>query len=631
MTLFGRSIIPAALALALVAPAVPAQEDSSMDDAQAYRWNLADIYPDEAAWQQARQDVESRLVSLAECQGHLTESAARLKGCLDSLYGALKEMQRVESYASMLSDEDTRAARPLELRQEASLLGSHFASVTSFIEPELLAAGEARIDELLAADPSLELYRHALEDTLRRKPHTLGEEAEGVIADASLMSDAPYSIYSILANADMPWPTVTLSDGTSVRLDQSGYTRWRATENRADRKLVFDTFWKTWKEWERTCGVTLYSQVKRDMFYAKARNYPNALAAALDRTNVPEAVYRTLIAATNDGLPTLYRYFKLRGRMLGITDLRYYDIYPPLVTADLSFPVATGEKVVLDALAPLGKDYVDTVRRGFGQRWMDVFPQPGKRSGAYSNGSVYDVHPYVLMNYNDDYESVSTMAHEWGHAMHSYLANAAQPFATSDYSIFVAEVASTFNEALLLDHMLATAKDDTERLYYLGSALEGLRGTFFRQAMFAEFELRIHELVEKGEALSGQRLTKEYGELLRRYHGQDQGVLTVDDAYTVEWAYIPHFYYNFYVYQYATSLAASSLFADEVLAGRPGARERYLSVLESGGSAYPYQLLKDAGVDLATPAPYESLLSRMNRIMDEIETILARRKGGAAR
>jgi len=351
------------------------------------------------------------------------------------------------------------------------------------------------------------------------------------------------------------------------------------------------------------------------------------VAAALDGDNIPEAVYRTLIQETNANLATLHRYFKLRARMLGIKQLRYYDIYPPLVKADIKFPIETGEGLVLDALAPLGKDYVATVRKGFKHRWMDAFPRPGKRSGAYSSGSVYDVHPYVLMNYNDDYESVSTMAHEWGHTMHSYLANASQPFPTADYSIFVAEVASTFNEALLLQHMLKTAPNDTERLYYLGSALEGLRGTFFRQAMFAEFELKVHELVEKGEALSGQRFSEIYGDLLRRYHGDAQGIVKIDDAYTVEWAYIPHFYYDFYVYQYSTSIAASSLFAQEVLAGEPGARDRFLGVLKAGGSRYPYELLKDAGVDLATPAPYEALVQRMNTIMDEIEAILDRRNG----
>jgi len=298
-------------------------------------------------------------------------------------------------------------------------------------------------------------------------------------------------------------------------------------------------------------------------------------------------------------------------------------------TVDLKFPIDRGEALVLDAVKPLGEEYVADMRKGFTSRWMDVYPQAGKRSGAYSNGSAYDVHPYLLLNYNDDYESVSTLAHEWGHAMHSYLANGAQPYPTANYPTFVAEVASTFNEALLLRRMLAEAKGDDERLFLLGSYLENLRGTFFRQAMFAEFELAIHEAVEKGEALTGEKLSSMYGELLRRYHGHDAGVLKIDDAYTVEWAYIPHFFYNFYVYQYATSIAASTQLARDVLDNKPGARERYLGLLKAGGSRYPYEMLKEAGVDLASPAPYRVLGEQMKWAMDEIEGILAGRSSAS--
>ncbi|MBP1621606.1 MAG: pepF, partial [Acidobacteria bacterium] len=400
----------------------------------------------------------------------------------------------------------------------------------------------------------------------------------------------------------------------------------------ADRLLVFGEFWKTYGAYQRTFGVTLDAQVKRDLFYARARNYPNCLAAALDAGNVPESVYRTLIAEVNRALPTLHRAFKLRGRLLGIADLAYHDIYPPLVPElEVRFPIDAGKALMLESLAPLGAEYSAVVRRGLEGRWMDVYPRTGKRSGAYSNGAAYDVHPYVLMNYNDDYESVSTLAHEWGHALHSHLANQAQPYPTADYSIFVAEVASTFNEALLLDRMLKQATSDDQRLYYLGSYLEGLRGTFFRQTMFAEFELAIHEAGERGEALTSEKLSAMYGELLRRYHGHDAGVLRIDDAYTVEWAYIPHFYYNFYVYQYATSLAASTQLAREVMDGKPGARERYLGLLRAGGSRYPYELLREAGVDLASETPYRALVAQMNWAMDEIDAIVARRGAPAAR
>jgi oligoendopeptidase F len=309
-----------------------------------------------------------------------------------------------------------------------------------------------------------------------------------------------------------------------------------------------------------------------------------------------------------------------------VPQLHYYDIYPPLVKGDFKIPYAQGRKLVLEAVAPLGKDYVDALAYGLDHRWMDLYPRPRKQSGAHMDGYAYDVHPYVLMNYNDDYESVTTVAHEWGHAMHSYLANKAQPFVTSNYAIFIGEIASTFNEELLLQHVLETAKSDDERLYYLGTALEQLRGTFFRQAMFAEFERNIHARVDKGEPLSGDAFTKTYCDILKRYHGASEGVVAIDDAYCVEWEYIPHFYNAFYVYQYATSIAASSLFAKRVLEKQPGALERYLNLLKAGGSNYPYDLVKTAGVDLATPEPYQALVARMNSIMDDIEAILARQK-----
>jgi oligoendopeptidase F len=365
--------------------------------------------------------------------------------------------------------------------------------------------------------------------------------------------------------------------------------------------------------------------VKTDWFNARVRRHPSSLASALSGNNVPEAVYRTLLAETNANLPTLHRYFRLRGRMLGVADLRYWDIYPPMVKLDKKFTYAEAKRATLAAAQPLGAAYVTDLAACLDGRYTHVYPQPGKRSGAYMSGSVHDAHPYVLLNHNDDYESLSTLAHEWGHGMHSVLANRTQPAPVAQYSIFTAEIASTCNEALLLDQMLKIAKDDDERLFYLGSALEQLRGTFFRQAMFAEFELRIHEEVEKGNALSGDAFTQIYADILRRYHGDAAGVLKIDDLVTVEWAYIPHFYRNFYVYQYATSIAASQAFAERILAGEPGAVDTYLGLLKAGGSDYPYELVKKAGVDLATPEPYRALVKRMNAIMDQIESILDKR------
>jgi oligoendopeptidase F len=387
-----------------------------------------------------------------------------------------------------------------------------------------------------------------------------------------------------------------------------------------------DAFFATFKTYQRTLGVTLYSQLKEALVLARVRNYPDSITRALDARHIPVEVIDTLIAQTNASLPTLHRYFRLRARMLGLPQMHYYDIYPPLVHSDLKFPLATAKELVLEAVAPLGPDYVATMDRGFRSRWMDAYPRKNKQSGAHMAGTAYDVHPYVLMNYNDDYASVTTVAHEWGHAMHSYLSNHAQPFATARYPIFIAEIASTFNEEMLLKRVLQTVRNDDERLFYLGSALEQLRGTFFRQAMFAEFERAVHARVDKGEPLAGGGMTKIYCDILKRYHGAAEGVVAIDDNYCVEWEYIPHFYNPFYVYQYATSIAASSLFAQKVASGEPGALERYLDLLRAGGSDYPYDLVKAAGVDLATPAPYQALVAHMNEIMDQIEAILAKRK-----
>lgn len=604
----------------LVALLIAATPGLSQDEQDT--WNLADLYPSVAAWEEARAALEARLPEIDGCQGHLGDSAAQLQACAELLYGVFRDFARLSSYAAMAADADTRDATHQQRRSEVQILSSRLQEKVAFLNPELLEIGEERLHTLLEELDGLHVYRQPIRDVLRQAPHTLDEEGETLMAATSAIRRLPSNTYRTLANADMPWPTITLSDGEEVVLDQAAYTRYRAVPNRADRVRVFQAFWDQWKQFESTFGVTLAGQLDAHLFTFRQRSYENSLSQALDGSAIPEAVYRTLVAETNAHLDTLHRYFTLRGRMLGIDDLGYHDIYPPLVETDKTFPLETGKRLSLEAVAPLGPAYAEVMAHGLENRWMDAYPRPGKRSGAYMNGSAYDVHPYVLMNYNDDYESVSTLAHEWGHAMHSYLASQAQPYPTAGYSIFLAEIASTFNEALLLEHVLERAADDEERLYYLGSALENLRGTYFRQTMFAEFELEIHDRAEAGEALTGARFSEIYGDLLRRYHGHDQGVLTIDDAYTVEWAYIPHFYYNFYVYQYATSLAASSLLAEAVLQGRPGAVDGYLDLLRAGSSDYPYDLLRKAGVDLATPEPYRAVFARMNAIMDQIEGIL---------
>jgi oligoendopeptidase F len=590
------------------------------------RWNLADLYPSVDAWNAEAAKLAAQMKDLAACKGHLGDNAARFKKCLDLQADMYKRFTRMNVYSSEQLAEDTASANYLELSQKTAVLGSKLSEAHSFFDPEILRVGKQKISRFLAQDASLKIYRHPLDEILRLAPHTLDGEGETLIAKFGLMTGAGRDAYTILTNADIPWPTIKLSTGEDARLDASGYTKYRAAPNRDDRKRVMDAFFGAFKTYERSLGVTLYSQLKEGAVLAKVRKYPDSITRALDMRQVPVKVIDTLIEQTNANLPTLHRYFRLRAKMLGVPQMQYYDIYPPLVQSDIKFPIEGAKKLVLEAVAPLGPDYVAAMDKGFNNRWMDAYPRKGKLGGAHMAGIAYDVHPYVLMNYNDDYESVTTMAHEWGHAMHSYLANRAQPFVTASYPIFIAEIASTFDEQLLLNRVLKTAKSDDERLLYLGSALEGLRGTFFRQAMFAEFERNIHARVDRGEPVAGEALTKIYCDILKRYHGAAEGVVGIDEQYCVEWEYIPHFYNPFYVYQYATSIAASSLFAQKVASGEPGALKRYLDLLRAGGSDDPYALVKTAGVDLATPAPYQALVAQMNKIMDEIEAILAKRK-----
>jgi len=594
------------------------------DDGQ-YRWNLADLYSSPSAWDADAKELSDEIGSLQACQGQLGDSATRLKACLDLNFEATKRFYRLFAFALLRRDQDTSDTGGNELLQRAGVLRSRLNQGTAFLQPELLALGPKQVQTLLSEEPALAIYGHYLDNVERASSHTLTKEGEGVIAAFGLIDNTADSVYTIFTNAEMPRAMIKLPDGTEARLDDSGYEQYRQVESRDVRKLVFDEFWGAQKKFEETLGTTLYKAMQRDWVNASVRHYPDSLSAKLDDDKVPVAVYQTLIEQVNSGLPTLHRYLRLRARLLGIPDLHYYDLYSPLVHSDRKYSPEVAEALTLKAVEPLGEVYVHEMREAFGHRWVDFYPRPHKTSGGYMMGAAYNVHPYLLLNHDDSYESVSTFAHEFGHAMHTRLADEAQPFVNSKYSIFVAEIASTCNEELLLEHMLKVSKSDDERIFYLGSALENLRGTFFRQAMFAEFERDTHQIVDRGEPLSGAALTRLYGDLLKRYYGDPEGVVKIDDLYAVEWSFIPHFYNAFYVYQYATSVAASSLFADAIVQRKSGARERYLELLRAGNSDYPYELVKKAGVDLATPAPYQSLLARMNRIMDQIEALTAKR------
>ena len=592
-----------------------------------YTWDLTEIYPSVEAWEEARNAVMVKFESIEARRGTLGNSAGDLYDALALVSDTSREAARVFVYASLNADEDLRETDTQERRQLGQVMFARMTEATAWMQPEILRVGEEVINDFIKEDERLERFAFQLEDSLRNAPHTLGDEAEETLAYFSQAFGSPNTIYGMVANSDIPWPTIKLSTGEEGVIDSQGYSRFRGSENREDRKLVFDTFWEKWLEYRNSVGAILSAHLQTQVALAKARNYDSVLHRELFQDNLPPEVYRTLVTEVNAALPTLHRYFRLRARMLGIEEMRYYDIYPPLVSLDKEFDIETSKRITLEAMAVLGDDWVDMQKTAMDQRWMHVYPQRGKRSGAYMQPSAFDVHPYVLLNHNDDYTSLSTLAHEWGHAMHSLYSKQSQPFDTAFYATFIAEIPSTSLELILQDYMIKNAASKEEKLYYLGSALESLRGTFFRQTMFAEFELSLYEAVERGEALSGERISEMYGEILKRYHGHDEGVVIIDDLYTNEWMFIPHFYYNMYVFQYATSqTAGTALYAKIAEEGESGV-ENYKNLLRAGGSDYPYTLLTNAGVDLAQPGPYRAVVAKMNAIMDEMEELLAEQGG----
>ena len=624
--------LPGALMLFAASTLVSqAQEHDRSKVPDEYKWDLTALYPTDQAWRVAKGKLAAELPKLRQFQGTLGSSASHLADALETQSNLEKDLARLYSYAGMKSDEDTRVSTYQGMQQEMIQLGSEFGTECAFFEPEILKMDNATIEKFLTQEPRLHVYRHYLEDIARRRAHTLSNAEEKLLAASSIMASGPSSVYGIFADADFPYPSVTLSNGKTVKLDKAAFSLYRASQSREDRQKVMEAFFTALGKYRGTFGSMMNSNVQTSVFYARARNYPDSLQATLDQPNIPVSVYSRLVEGVNRNLPTFHRYLKLRKRMMGLSDLHYYDLYAPLVSSvDTNYTVDAAEKNILDALAPLGSEYAVGAKHAFTERWIDMYPTEGKTSGAYSNGSAYDVHPYMLINYNGKYEDMSTIAHELGHTMHSYFSNKTQPYALSSYPIFVAEVASTFNEALLNDYMLKKIKDDATRLSLLGSYLEGIKGTVFRQTQFAEFELRMHEMVEKGEPLTGDSLSKLYGEIVKKYYGNDQGVCIVDDYVANEWAYIPHFYNSFYVFQYATSFTASSALSEKVLAGGPGATDRYLKFISAGKSKYPIELLKDAGVDMTTDEPLELTVKKMNRVMDEMEKLLDKKGTVAA-
>ena len=438
-----------------------------------------------------------------------------------------------------------------------------------------------------------------------------------------MLLGGPGTLHGVLLNAEIPRPEFTTAGGETGPLTPANFGRWRTGNDRTERRRLFEAYFGSYAPFRETLGANLFECLKGHVFRARVRRYPSCVEAALDADRIPKTVYTNLISRVRENLPLLHRYYRLRAKALRIPDLGYHDLHCPVVPgSSRRYGVAEAANLVREAMEPLGPEYGRGLAQSFEERWIDWHPAPGKRSGAYANGSAYDAHPYMLLNFNGDFDAVSTLAHEAGHAMHSWLSNRHQPFASADYCIFVAEVASTFNEALLHEAMLRKAATPEEKAFLLASWIDQIRATLFRQTFFAEFELAIHERAERGEALTGESTSELYLALLREHQGHEAGACRVDDLYAVEWASVPHFYYDFYVYQYSTGIVAATSLAADVLGGKPGARERYLEFLSSGSSDYPLELLRRAGVDLESPEPYRATFRELERRIAELESLI---------
>jgi oligoendopeptidase F len=588
-----------------------------------YKWDLSILFTSDNEWNAARESLYARIGELEKYKGTLTRSSADLLGFLKLSTELGKEATRLSGYASFNSNLDTRNMKYSGMSQQLQQLFSEIGTRTAFADPEILKADWSVIEGFIKSEPQLAPYRNGLEDMFRMKKHSLSESEERIMSLTSLIGGTSSSVYNTFSNAEMPVPSVKLSDGSDVKLTLAQYNLYRALPNREDRKKVFNAFWNNWEDYKATYGEMFYGNIKRQMFNAKARYYNSTLEASLDQFNIPVVVYKSLVDNVNKNLPAFHRYLNIKKRMLGVDTLKYYDLYAPAVKdVDLKFNYEDGSRLVLEALKPLGEEYVATVKKAIDSRWIDVYPTKGKQQGAYSSGMTKELHPFILLNYNDMYPDVSTLAHELGHTMHSYFSNKTQPTPLANYSIFVAEVASTFNEVLLFNYMMKNVTDDNVRLSMLMTWLDVFKGTLFRQTQFAEYELKVHEAAWKGMPLTGETLSKMYLDVVKKYYGDDKGVCSVDKNIEMEWAFIPHFYRGFYVYQYSTSFTASISLAEKVLSGDKEALRKYIQFLSSGGSDYPINLLKKAGADMTTNEPFDKTIAAMNKVMDEIEKIL---------
>jgi oligoendopeptidase F len=586
------------------------------DIPEEYRWQLEDIYQNQDEWEKDFSRVQELINHIGTYQGGVGESASGLKQVIEILNEMQCKGDNLYVYSRMRRDEDNSNAQYQTLFDRAEGLGVQANAAVAFVVPELLTMTREQVKEYEETEPELAVYAHYFDELFRQKEHILSEKEERLLAMSADLSSASNNIFTMLNNADIKFPHIRDENGQEVELTKGRYGRFMESRDRRVRQEAYEGLYSTYKGLSNTLAATLSSSVKRDIFYARARNYPSALHAALDQDNVPVDVYDQLIKSVHGHLDSMYRYMKIRKKMLQVDPLYMYDIYVPLVREfDMKVPYEEAKEITLKGLKPLGDEYLSVLRQGYERRWIDVYENQGKTSGAYSWGT-YNTHPYVLMNYDDKLDDLFTLAHEMGHSLHSYYSNQTQPYVYSSYSIFVAEVASTVNESLLIDHLLKNSNDPQEKMYLLNHYLEQFRGTVFRQTMFAEFEKLTHERVEAGDALTPEAMGEMYRELNSKYYGPD---VVMDDNICVEWARIPHFYSAFYVYKYATGFSAATAIKQSILEEGQPAIDRYLDFLKSGSYDYPINLLQKAGVDLTTPEPVEKALNYFTQLLDEFE------------
>lgn len=585
-----------------------------------YLWATENIYSDKAAWEKELAVVEALAGEMVQFKGTLNRGPEQLYKALAFRDELEPRLERVAVYASLLSDQDTRVGETQGMESRVRTVMVKYGAQTSWFGPELTAIPFETVKEWMEKHGKLALYRQYFDDLYRQKKHILSPREEELIALGGEVRSTPYNAYNLLTNADIKFPKIRDEKGREIELDDSAYYLYMRSTDRRVREDAYEAIVGTYGNYRNTAAALLNGAVQGHIFNMKARNYDNCLAAALDGGNIPTRVYQNLIDTVNKNLPLLHRYQAIRKKALRLDDgVRAWDLFAPFVT-DAKYEITYEEAVrqIQEALEPLGEEYLAGMKKGFDSRWVDVFPTKGKRSGAYSSGTFL-TQPYILLNFHGGYEDMSTLAHEMGHSMHSHFSRSAQPYVYSSYDIFCAEVASTCNEILLQTYVLERTKDPKTKLYLLVEFLEGVRGTVFRQTKFSEFEQRIHEMAEKGQPLTAETLSEEYGKMMKKYYGPDY---VHEDVANSMWVRIPHFYYNFYVYKYATSYCAASNIAGRILDGDAAAADAYLKFLKSGSSKYPVDLLKEAGVDMTSPKVIEDGMKIFDKFLDQTEELL---------